>query len=198
MISNYIFKHLSQDVTNTTALAVLDDVRTRMNNPDLAAGDLPPYLYTSLKTLLGEAANNTTGDGGYPQWAINRILDIKAGRKFVDIEDPDNLPLIKISVSNLTRDQGATAHYRQSADVVILVQTNPSVVNADSAYNIMQRINSLFVTYTESGIVQQRDLAKELTGITGLSNLTIQWVGTSDLAWDVQRTVYRAHASVIQ
>lgn len=198
MITNYLFSALSADDTDTTAAGVLDDVRTRMGLPDLIAGDLPPFTYLSLKKLLGETTNAVDTASGFPVWAINRIKIVKLGKKFISIEEPENLPLIKIEVSDWTYDGNAQEPYRQSANVSILVQTNPKEVNSSDAYNIIQRVNSLFVVYGAQGTRVQKDLTTGVSAINGLNNLTIQWKATPVSSWDVQHAVYKAHATVIQ
>lgn len=170
-----------------------------MHTPELTASQVPLFCFTSLKTLLQEGANNALNEDGIPEWAVKRIWDYSENTKLQRIVDPNDFPIVHISVSNLIQDKKAQRAGRIKASLNLLVQTNRKNHDAALAWNIIQRINSLLMIYgPSSGIQMPRNIATEVDGVTGLLELHAFLQGLPISSWDSQRAFYNVEALMIQ
>lgn len=192
MLNNYIFQRLAGDETDSLPSSVLADVN-RFMNLSLTESELPPYTYTSLKTLLGEESDNELVND-IPAWAIRRLLSGKFQAKFREVDTPAELPLILIKCSNLRPHPRRNNKVDYQATVEITVQTNPETVDSSIAFSLIQRIHSRFT----AGHDQPIDLADGVTEIKGIKNLTLQRQAMPLLEWDVVKAVYIADAKIIE
>jgi hypothetical protein len=192
MINNFLFEKLSQDVTDTTASAVLSDINHFMRQ-NFTANQLPDYTYTSLKTLLGEQGNNGTVNG-MPAWAVKRIKSLKAAAKFKQVTNPEDLPLIVIQCSNMRPHPHRNNKGDYEAQVDVLVETNPEIAPSSLAFSLIKRIHQNFFV----GQDQPLDLAEGVTTIKGIANLKLRQVRWPVNEWDVQKLTYIADAKIIE
>jgi hypothetical protein len=194
MISNYIFNLLSQDSIDSDADTVLPEYQKRYNDITLDSGQLPIYTYTSLKTLLGET-DSTVNQDNIPNWAVRRIKCSKVNIKFREIQDPGDLPLIFVKVSNVRDNPRRVKAGSILASMEIGVHTNPEKSDSSLSWNLIHRINGLFIQYSDNiGIPSIKDIASGETTISGLLGLYVTPQSLLDSAWDVQRCLYSVEA----
>lgn len=194
MISEALFKILSQDSTDVTASSVLTAVNNR-NDTSLIEAELPLYTYKSLKTLLGETSV-ATDDAGNPVWAVNKIKSGIALQKFQAIQQPEALPVIFIGSNNLIKAPKSNIKNLWQADISFSIYTNPRDSASSQATNIAQRIHSLFNIYTSNSFLEVPKIF-EPSGVLPVDKLRMHFVGHEEDNWDKVKSVYKAEFIVI-
>jgi hypothetical protein len=198
MISNYIFNALAQDQTDSTAVGVLPTVQAKMRDTTITSSQVPDYAYISLKTLLGESANNAVNGVGIAQWAISRIHGAKNNIKFEEIYEPTALPLIFVQVTNFQQHPKMNSNGAFMANVEIGVFTNPENAASNISWSLIRRIHEQFVVYNTPQYTEEpKDLALGVTAIKGILNLFLLPNGIPISAWDVQKAQYIAQGRII-
>lgn len=184
MISNAIFKILSEDSTDITQAAAV--AKYVLKDSAFTTAKLTLDHYQSLKTLCGETANNATDANSNPAWAVEHIRvhekNYNINNIGVDLDVVSPLIILSFSNKKEINDEGDG-----EAILNIDVYTNPKTDNSNLAIAISNRIRSRFMKNPAYTGACSRSFIDKVPGLGSL-NLCIK--STPVVKWDKVSTQY--------
>jgi hypothetical protein len=189
LITQAVFKILQQDITDITTAQAL--AKMTKDNSEIVLADIAPYHYQSIRTLVGEAANNIVDAYGNYDWAEKHIVSYEKNYNVEVVQKEKSArPLIVLSAYNFK----SIANEFSKCTLSIAVLTDAKVANSLEAFYISERIKSRFIYNPPGGCLSARIFNKE---VKGMKNLIVNPLGYDEFSkWDYSKSLYEVSCEI--